>query len=116
MQATCGVTNPTGVHRPLDDLVFALRRLPWIAIVQQEGATSTTLLAAPVPLLALSGLAMADNSRTLAVRTVQDLENHDVTRSCWRGSAAETLTENSISTPVRHLRSPYDCNRPPEPA
>src|SRR5262245_25960144 len=47
---------------------------------------------------------MADNIRTLAVRTVQDLENHDATRSCWRGSAVETLIENSISTPVRHLR------------
>src|SRR5882762_8773629 len=105
MQDTCGVTNPTGVHRHLDDLVFDLRRLPWIAIVQQEGATSTALLSAPVPLLALTGLAMANNIRTVAVGTVQDLENHDATRSRWGCSAAATFIKNSTSTPMRHL--PY---------
>ena len=88
MQDTCGVTNPTGVHRPLDDLVFDLRRFPWIAIVQQEGTAGTTLLSAAVPLLALTSRTMADNIRTLAVRTVQDLENHDTSHMCWGGSAA----------------------------
>src|SRR5712664_1190184 len=113
MQDTCGVTNPTGVHRHLDDLVFDLRRLPWIAIVQQEGATSTALLSAPVPLLALTGLAMANNIRTLAVGTVQDLENHDATRSRWGCSAAETFIKNSTSTPVRHLPAPQASVRGP---
>src|SRR5262249_1235161 len=61
-------------------------------------------LAAPVPLLALTGQAMADNIRPVAVGTVQDLENHDATQSRWGGSAAKTLIENSTSTPVRHLR------------
>jgi hypothetical protein len=107
MQDTCGVTNPSGVHRHLDDLVFDFRRLPWIAIVQQEGATSTALLSAPVPLLTLTGLAMANNISTLAVGTVQDLENHDATRSRWGCSAAETFIKNSTSTPVRHLPRLY---------
>ena len=105
MQDTGGVTNSTGVHRHLDDLVFDLRRLPWIAIVQQEGATSTAVLAAPIPLRALTGVAMANNIRTLAVGTVQDVENHDATRSRWGCSAAETFIKNSTSTPVRHLPS-----------
>src|SRR5262252_749060 len=46
---------------------------------------------------------MANNIRTLAVGTVQDLENHDATRSRWGCSAAKTPIENSISTPLRHL-------------
>jgi len=100
----CGITHATRIESPLDNLLFDRRRLAWIALVQQEGATSTASLAAPVPLLALPGLAMADNIRTVAMGTVQDLENHDVTRSRWGCSAAETLIENSTSTPVRHLR------------
>ena len=99
----CGITHATRIESPLDNLLFDRRRLAWIALVQQEGATSTASLAAPVPLLALPGLAMADNIRTVAMGTVQDLENHDVTRSRWGCSAAETLIENSTSTPVRHL-------------
>ena len=72
-----GVTNPTGIHRHLDDLLFDRRRLACIGIVQQECATSTALLAAAVPLLALPGLAMADNIRAVAVRIMQDSEDHD---------------------------------------
>ena len=34
--------------------------------------------------LALPGLAMAHNVGPVTVRTVQDLENHDATRSRWR--------------------------------
>jgi hypothetical protein len=96
--------------------VFDRRRLPWIALVQQEGATSTALLAAPVPLLALTGWAMANNIHTLAVGTVQDLEHHDATRSRWGCSAAETFIKNSTSTPVRHLllvdeyQEPFVCH------
>jgi hypothetical protein len=85
MQDTGGVTNATGMHRHLDDLLFDRRRLPWGAIVQEEGTTSTVLLAAAVPLLTLPSLAMADNIGPLAVGTMQDLENHDHTRSCWGG-------------------------------
>jgi len=103
VQHPCGVTHATRIESHRDNLLFDRRRLAWIAIVQQEGATSTASLVAPVPLLALPGLAMADNIRTVAVGTVQDLENHDGTQSRWGCSAAETLIEKSTSTPVRHL-------------
>ena len=83
MQDTGGVTNATGIHRHLDDLLFDRRRLPWRAIVQEKGTTGTGLLAAAVPLLTLPSLAMTDNIGSLAVGTMQDLENHDHTRSCW---------------------------------
>ena len=103
MQNTCGVTNATRIESHLDNLLFDRRRLPWVAIVLQEGATGTALLAAAVPLLALPSLAMADNIRAVTVGTVENLENHDATRSRWGYSALETLVENSTSTPVRHL-------------
>src|SRR5215813_6375603 len=61
---------------------FDRRRLPWVAIVQEEGTTGTGLLAAAVPLLPLPSLAMTDNIGPSAVGTMQDLENHDDTRSC----------------------------------
>ena len=83
MQDTGGVTNATGIHRHLDDLLFDRRRLPWVAIVQEEGTTGTVLLAAAVPLLPLPPLAMTDNIGPLAVETMQDVEHHDHTRSCW---------------------------------
>jgi hypothetical protein len=75
-----GIAEPTGIHGHLDDLLFDRRRLTRVAIVQQKGTTGTALLAAPIPLLALPGLAMTDNIRPLAVGTVEDLENHDATR------------------------------------
>ena len=74
---------PTGIHRHLNDLLFDRRRLSWVALVQEEGTTGTGLLAAA--LLPLPSLAMADNIGPLAVGTMQDVENHDHTRSCWGG-------------------------------
>jgi len=55
--------------------------------------------------LALSGLAMANDVGPVTVRTVQDRENHEATRSRWGQSIAEILVESSTSTPVRHLPS-----------
>ena len=104
VQYACGVANATGVHGHINDLLFDRRRLPWVTIVQQERATGTALLAASVPLLALTSLAMADDIGSLAVRTVQELENHEATRSRWGCPASETLIEESTSTPLRHLR------------
>ena len=54
-----------------------------VTIVQEESATGTALLAAAVSLLPLTGVAMADNICAVTVGTVQDLENHDATRSRW---------------------------------
>src|SRR6266851_4909994 len=76
------VANPTGIHRHVDDLLFDFRRLPRVAILQQERTPRTAFFSAPVPLLALPGLAMAHNVGPVTVRTVQDLENHEATRSC----------------------------------
>src|SRR5713226_1146851 len=103
MQDACGVANPTGMHRHVDDLLLHRRRLPSITLVQQEGAPGTALLAAPVPLLALTSLAMADDIGPLTVGTGQELENHDATRSRWECLTSETLIEDSRSTSLRHL-------------
>ena len=81
MQDACSVSNAAGVHGHIDNLLLDLGRLTGVGILQPEGATRTPLLAAAVALLALLGLAMADDVGPLTVRTVQDLENHDATRS-----------------------------------
>src|SRR6266853_1881328 len=104
VQHPCGVTCTTHIQGHLNDLLFDRRRLPWVTIVQQECTPRTAFFSAPVPLLALPGLAMADDVGPVTVRTVQDLEKHDVTRSRWGYSVSETLVEkSSTSTPVRHL-------------
>jgi hypothetical protein len=71
------------MHRHVDALVFARRRLTSIPRVQEEGTASTALLATTVPLRALPGLAMADKIGPVAVGIVQGLENHDRTQSGW---------------------------------
>ena len=73
MQDAGGVANTTGIHGHVDDLLFDLQRLTWVAIVEQECTTGTGLLSAPIPLLALTGCAMAHNIRTVAVGSVEDL-------------------------------------------
>ena len=77
-----------------------------MAIVQEKRATGTAWFAAPVPLLALPGLALVDDVRALTVGTVQDLDEHDTTQLPWGYCASETLTEDSTSTPVRPLPLP----------
>jgi hypothetical protein len=66
-----------------NDLLFDRRRLSWVARVEEEGTTSTRLLAPAVPLLALPCLAMADNICAVTVGTMQDLQDHEVTQSSW---------------------------------
>jgi hypothetical protein len=80
---SCSVTNPTRIQGHLDDLLFDCRRLPGVTILQQERTPRTAFFLALVPLLALPGLAMAHDVGPGTVRTVQDLENHDATRSRW---------------------------------
>jgi hypothetical protein len=103
VQHPSGVTNATGIHRHLDDLLLDRRRLARVARVQQESATGTALLTAAVLLLALPGLAMANNIRIVTVGTVQDLEDHYATRSRMRYLAPEILTKRSTSTSMRYL-------------
>ncbi len=83
MQHPCGVTNATRIQGHLDDLLFDCRRLPRVTLLEQERTPRTAFFAAPVPLLALSSLAMAHDVSPVTVRTVQDLEHHEATRSRW---------------------------------
>ena len=76
-----GVATTTRMQGHLDALRFDCRRLPWVTILQQERTPRTALFSAPVPLLALPGPAMANKVGPVTVRTVQDLENHEATRS-----------------------------------
>ena len=48
---------------------------------------------------------MADDIGPLTVGTVQELENHDATRSRWECLTSETLIEASTSTLLRHLHN-----------
>jgi len=100
------IADPTGIHGHVDDLTLHLRRLVLVVIVKQESTTRTALLSAAVPLLALPGLALVDDVRALTVGTMQDLDEHDTTQLPWGYCASETLTEDSTSTPVRHLPLP----------
>ena len=74
-----------------------------ITIVQEEGATGTVLRAAAAPLLALPGLAMADDIGALTVGTVQSLKDHDTTQLFEGNCTSETLPEDSAATPMKHL-------------
>ena len=48
MQDACGVANTTGIHGHVDDLLFDLRRLASITIVEEEGTPGTAMFAAHV--------------------------------------------------------------------
>jgi hypothetical protein len=94
LQHACRVPNAAGIHRHLDDLFLNLRRLPGIAVVQQKGApASFAALAAAIMGFALTGRAVSDNIRALAVRTVQGLETHGGTRLAWGITRTVTHSE-----------------------
>jgi len=104
VQHAGGVANATGIQGHIDNLLLHRRRLSWVARVQEKGAPGTVLLAAAVALLTLTRLGMADDIDPVTVGTMQDLENHETTQSCWGYAASETPIENSTSIPVRHLQ------------
>src|SRR5262249_26845995 len=81
VQDACSVSNAAGVHGHIDNLLLHLRGLAPITIVQQKSAPSTAFFSAPVPLLAMPGLAMANDVGPVTVKTVQGLKNHNATRS-----------------------------------
>jgi hypothetical protein len=83
VQDAGSVSNAAGVHGHIDNLLLHLGGLAGIAILQQEGATRTALLAAAVSLLTLPCRAMADNIGALTVGTVQNLKDHDATQLLW---------------------------------
>ena len=83
MQNAGSITNATGIHRHLDNLLFDLRRLACIAIVQQKGApASLSAFAAAIALLTLTGVTVSDDIGALAMGAVQYLKNHKITRLC----------------------------------
>jgi len=53
-----------------------------MALVQVERVTRTAAFSAPVPLLVLPGLTMADNICAVTVGAAEDLHDHDVTPLC----------------------------------
>src|SRR5215813_11712407 len=103
MQDACSIANATGVQSHIDNLLLHRRRLTGISILQQEGTTRTTLLAAAVALLALTGLPMADNIRALTVGAVQDLDDHCASPSCGCLDSSHLGIDRSTLTPLRHL-------------
>src|SRR6266853_1331156 len=76
------------------------------------------LLSTAVPLLALTGVAMADDVAPLPGRTVQDLHEHDATRSRWGSSASETLPAKRHQYLCDIFHTPWhssQARRPPSP-
>ena len=83
MEHARGIPHATGVHRHVDDLVLDLGGVTGVAVLQQESAPVAYRLLATRALLALAGLPMSDDSCPLAVRAMQDLHNHAITRVAW---------------------------------
>ena len=83
MQHASGIPNATGVHRHVDDLLLDLGGVTGVAVIQQESAPVAYRLLATRALLALAGLPISDDIGPLAVRAMQDLHNHTITRVAW---------------------------------
>ena len=65
-------------------------------------------VSALVPVLAVLGLAMANDGGPVTVRTVHDLGNPDTTRSRWAWPVTAIRVERSTATPVRLLHLVHD--------
>ena len=83
MQHARSIPNATGVHRHVDDLALDLGGVTGVAVIHQESAPVAYRLLATIALLALAGLPMSDDIGPLAVRAMQDLHNHAITRVAW---------------------------------
>ena len=80
MQHARGIPNATSVHRHVDDLAFDLGGVTGVAVLQQKSAPFACVFLAAIALFPLARRAMSDDIGTLAVRAMQDLHDHDVTR------------------------------------
>ena len=80
MEYASRIANAAGVHRHVDDLLFDPSEVPRVSIIQQKSASLACVFLAAIALLPLASRAMADDIGTLAVRAMQDLHDHDVTR------------------------------------
>src|SRR5262245_42539380 len=112
------------MHSHLDDLLFDLRRLPRVAIVQQEGTTGTGLLSAPVPLLELVDLVAKRKQKVLWARDAEspllsqtreacgacswaDCNRWGWTRAVGQGMVAPSRGAMSWATPGVIFMDPY---------
>jgi hypothetical protein len=77
VQHTGRIANATAIERHLNNLVFDLRRLTGVGIVEQEGAALAGLLPAAVALLAFRTLAVSDDIDSITMWTVEYQGNHD---------------------------------------
>jgi len=74
------IANAAGVHRHIDDLLFDAGCVTGVRIIQQKSAPFAGVFLAAIALLTLARSALSDDIGTLAVRAMQDLHDHDVTR------------------------------------
>ena len=74
------IANAAGVHRHVDDLLFHPRCMTGVCVIQQKRAPFACVVLAAIALLPLARRAMSDDIGPLAVRAMQDLHDHDVTR------------------------------------
>jgi hypothetical protein len=74
---TCGITNATGVHGHINNLLLDRRRLTGVGIVEEKG-TPTPLEARPAPiaLLPFRRQPMLNHIDPLALGAVQPLNDH----------------------------------------
>src|SRR5215468_1412354 len=77
MQHACSITNATGVHGHIDDLLLHLRRLTGVGILQEKRpSTPQETFSAPITLLPFRRRAVSDDIISLAVGTMQHLSDH----------------------------------------
>ena len=74
------IANAAGVHRHVDDLLFDPGGVTGVRVLQQKSAPFAGVFLAAIALLTLACRAMADDIGPVAVRAMQDLHDHDVTR------------------------------------
>src|SRR5262245_52612834 len=74
------IANAAGVHRHVEDLLFDPGGVTGVSVIQQKRAPLACVFLATVALLPLARRAMSDDIGPLAVWTMQDLQDHDVTR------------------------------------
>src|SRR5215471_13143194 len=101
MQHARSIPDATGVHRHVDDLLLDRGGVTGVAIIQQERAPVAYRLLATIALLALAGLSMSDDIGPLAVRAMQDLQNHAI-HSGGLGVALRLIHPKRIADQRQH--------------
>ena len=80
MEHASRIANAAGVHCHVDDLSFDSGCVTGVRVLQQKSAPLACVFLAAIALLALASRAMSDDIGPVAVRAMQDLHDHDVTR------------------------------------